>query len=238
MLKKVLGLISDTLFPRLCVYCHQKIPKGTKGFFCANCLKHFVVLDHPACCQYCGRPMLPQSHDLLTCKDCLDLSPKFHFGLSLFPYNEVVRKFIHCLKYNNGRYLQHNLDLIFQQCKTQLQTFNQSTFVPVPLHYLRYWQRGFNQSTWIANTLARHCHGQVHQILHRKHYTRSQTSLTREARKVNVKGVFFTKKRLNAAEQYVLVDDVLTTGATLNACAEALWQQGARKISIFTLAHG
>jgi ComF family protein len=184
--------------------------------------------------------MLPEATEHLVCADCLETNPSFQFGITLFPYKGIGREFIQFLKYKNGQFLKHNLRALFNQFTSKLNVFKGGTFVPVPLHYFRHWQRGFNQSEWISNLLSQHCQGEVKNMLVRRRYTRSQTHLTREERKANVSNVFSLKKQdgCNPHVHYVLVDDVFTTGATLNACASTLKKGGAQRISIFALAHG
>ncbi|MDR2396832.1 MAG: ComF family protein [Puniceicoccales bacterium] len=231
--------VLDFFFPRFCLHCHQRIQLTQEGFICDLCAKEFVLSDG-ACCQRCGRPMLPEAEHNLVCADCLETNPSFQFGITLFPYKGIGREFIQLLKYKNGQFLKSNLQALFKKFILKLSAFQGSTFVPVPLHYFRRWQRGFNQSEWIANLLSRHCQGKVKNALIRQRYTQSQTHLTREERKVNVSNVFSLKKRdvCNPHVHYVLVDDVFTTGATLNACASTLRKGGAQRISIFALAHG
>jgi ComF family protein len=215
------------------------MPSIRDGFICNACAKEFVLSDG-GCCQRCGRPMLPEVAENLICADCLEMNPSFQCGITLFPYKGIGRALIHLLKYKNGLFLKHNLRALFNQFTSKLNVFKGSTFIPVPLHYFRHWQRGFNQSEWISNLLSQHCQGEVKNMLVRRRYTRSQTYLTREERKSNVCNVFSLKKRdaCNPDVHYVLVDDVFTTGATLNACAKTLQKGGAQRISIFALAHG
>ncbi|MDR0647127.1 MAG: ComF family protein [Puniceicoccales bacterium] len=229
----------DFFFPRFCMHCRRPMPSMHDGFICHLCAKAFILSDG-GCCQRCGRPMLPEAAENLICADCLEVNPSFQCGITLFPYKGIGKEFIHLIKYKNGHFLKYNLRALFKKFTSKLSVFKGGTFVPVPLHYLRHWQRGFNQSEWIANLLSQHCQGKVKNMLVRRRYTRSQTHLTREERKVNVSNVFSLKKRdvCTPHVHYVLVDDVFTTGATLNACAGTLQKGGAQRISIFTLAHG
>lgn len=215
------------------------MPSIHDGFICNMCAKELVLSDG-GCCQRCGRPMLPEAAENLICPDCLEVNPSFQRGITLFSYKGIGRELIHLLKYRNGQFLKLNLRALFNQLTSRLSAFKGGTFIPVPLHYFRHWQRGFNQSEWIADLLSQHCQGKVKNMLVRRRYTRSQTHLTREERKANVSNVFSLKKRdvCKPHEHYILVDDVFTTGATLNACASALQRGGAQRISIFALAHG
>ena len=135
--------------------------------------------------------------------------------------------------------MKKDLQKLLLHEREKLLTWEQPCFVPVPLHFLRKWKRGYNQSAIICQALQRVYGGEIMPILKRKINTPSQTSLTRKERKLNVKGAFMLNvKTFDKNKTYVLVDDVFTTGATLNECASVLYQHGAKDIRVFTLAHG
>jgi ComF family protein len=117
-----------------------------------------------------------------------------------------------------------------------------AVLVPVPLHRRRLRQRGYNQSVWIAEALSA-CFDirlKVEPILVRTRNTRTQTRLSREARMANVKNAFALKPRtrLDKSRRYVVVDDVFTTGSTLDACAGVLLEAGLEQVDIAALGHG
>ena len=228
--------VLDFFFPRHCLYCRKLIPYPTPEFICPNCFSQIVFTgDH--CCQYCGRAMGVE-HETI-CQNCAELKPYFNNGISLFAFHTVGRAFIHTLKYQNGTYLAKDLVRLLEHEKNKLQSLQNATFVLVPLHFIRKWKRGYNQSDLIANALKTACNGTISNLLIRKINTRSQTSLTRRERKQNVEGAFTLKvKSIDPNKTYVLVDDVFTTGATLNECASVLHRHGAKDIRVFTLAHG
>lgn len=226
----------DILFPRFCFSCGGKMEAKEIGFCCQNCFSKFTFLRGP-CCPCCGRFMGTNTQGV--CSNCNELKPYFQHGISLFAFTNIGRDFIHALKYKQGTYLSSDIFRMLEHEAERLTVLHQSCFVPVPLHFLRKWKRGYNQSDIIAKALAKHCHGQFCNILKRKVNTSSQTSLTRSERKRNVENAFMLNvKTISPKNRYVLVDDVFTTGATLNACAKVLYQTGARDIHVFTLAHG
>jgi ComF family protein len=109
--------------------------------------------------------------------------------------------------------------------------------VPVPLHWRRRWQRGFNQSALLAKAVARRYAAPVESPLRRRRATAAQAGLTHARRRANVAGVFAVKRPAAVAgRRILLIDDVMTTGATAAACAAALKRAGARYVALLTLA--
>lgn len=126
--------------------------------------------------------------------------------------------------------------------KHYLEYIRDAVLVPVPLHPVRLRERGFNQSEHIARMLA-HCSdntARVEKLLVRSHYTQSQTHLNRAARSQNVKNAFALAHDavLDSKNSYIIVDDVFTTGSTLNACAQTLRKAGATRLKVATIGHG
>lgn len=232
----ILERLLDFFYPRFCIRCKRPIQLPVQGYLCDHCFSE-IVFNDATCCACCGRAMGAQEGTV--CQNCVELKPYFHNGISLFAFNDVGRHFIHTLKYHNGLFLKKDLLKLLLHAKEKLSRWEAPCFVPVPLHFMRKWKRGYNQSAIIAQALQRICGGEIMPILKRKINTPSQTSLTRKERKLNVKGAFMLKvKTLDTNKTYVLVDDVFTTGATLNECASVLQQHGAKDIRVFTLAHG
>ncbi len=232
---KCLHSLLDIFFPRHCLNCQQNLSADENGFICPSCFHNFVFNPRSAC-YHCGR-FMGTTHETV-CQNCLELQPYFKQGISLFAFNNLGRQFIHTLKYHHGTYLEKDISKLLEHEQHRLTHFKNACFVPVPLHFSRLWHRGYNQSEIIAKALQKHCHGHFAKLLIRKNNTRSQTSLTRNERKKNVENAFKLKvKNIDVQILYVLVDDVFTTGATLNECAKMLHLQGAKRISVFTLAH-
>lgn len=232
----ILEHLLDFFYPRFCIYCKKPIHLPTQGYLCEQCFNEFVF-NSDLCCALCGRDM--GTYRGTICRNCTELNPCFHDGISLFAFNPMGRHFIHTLKYHNGVFLKHDLRKIFLHAKEKLSTLQQPCFVPVPLHFTRKWKRGYNQSLIIAQVLKQVCGGEIISALRRKINTPSQTSLTGPERKLNVKDAFVLNvKMLDLHKTYVLVDDVFTTGATLNECANVLCWHGVKDVRVFTLAHG
>jgi len=159
----------------------------------------------------------------------------------LWRYQGAASDWIRQLKYHNGRYLLPDTMSFIQQKKDLLHFLNHTTLIPVPLHSKRLRQRGYNQSEWLAQSIQKITHQTtVYHCLKRVRYTRSQVQCSKEERLINIKNAFEFQGNtpLNAEMVYTLIDDVFTTGATLQACAAVLYKVGARRIQVLTLAHG
>lgn len=234
-----LHFVADFFFPRFCIVCGVRVDDVVGGYLCVGCFSK-VLLHGGNGCRFCGLPCANPSVKDFVCSQCRELKPHFDFGANLFAFNEVGRQLVHTLKYHSGFFLKRDIQTLFRKHARFAEFLYDSALVPVPLHFCRLWKRGFNQSEWIADRLSEITACPVRCLLKRKRYTRTQTSLTRTARKQNVNGAFVVSKKflLSQKQRYILIDDVYTTGATLNACAKALKEAGAGSVGIFTLGHG
>ena len=147
----------------------------------------------------------------------------------------VLRKLIHVFKFEGVRTLQRPLGALLAQALPRESGFD--AIVPMPLHWRRRWQRGFNQSELLAREIARRWAVPVRALVRRKKATAPQAGLTSAQRRKNVEGAFHVRKgtRLKGM-RLLLIDDVLTTGATANACARALKRAGAAQVTFLALA--
>tara|TARA_B100000965_G_C19600842_1_gene762555 strand:- start:5293 stop:5778 length:486 start_codon:yes stop_codon:yes gene_type:complete len=161
--------------------------------------------------------------------------------MSLFKLRDAGQALVHALKYRRGNYLVQDLKRLVQSVPEFCDFLAGACLIPVPLHARKQASRGFNQSEVLAtswaglfpNTL-------VDNTLVRIRVTASQTGLSRDERFANVKNAFAIDRKalLNPSCRYILIDDVFTTGATLNACARVLHVAGAERIGVATLSHG
>ncbi len=152
-----------------------------------------------------------------------------------------ARDMIIDLKYHNGFHVIPELVAMAAQCPGYLDFLDGGILVPVPLHWFRFAGRGYNQSQKLALALAERANGcRVKSILRRTRYTSTQTKLQRKHRVKNMEGAFQVKRNhgLSPHDRIILIDDVFTTGSTLNSCAKALLQKGFQHIDVATLCHG
>lgn len=159
----------------------------------------------------------------------------FDAVLSFGEYEGVLRKLIHLFKYSRISPLAPRLGALMSRALPRDARFD--LLVPMPLHWRRRWRRGFNQSELLARALSQRTGIPVVNAVRRRKSTPAQAGLTGAQRRVNVTGAFAVKKReFVEGRNVLLVDDVLTTGATANACAAALKRAGAGRVTVLTLA--
>lgn len=226
----------DLFLPCACVVCGRLNDRSDRGLACARCWNRVVPLPAPRC-DRCGHPTGPRR-----CTWC-DLLPAFvRCARSLCWVDRGSGSaLVHELKYGGWHALAAPMATRMARLQWPEDVVRERTaLVAVPLAGARERERGFNQSARLAHALSPHWHTPVWgDVLVRARATETQTRLTPEARRRNVSGAFRavagTRARLRGAH-VMLVDDVVTTGATLAACATALEEAGARAVSAIAVA--
>jgi ComF family protein len=216
--------VLDFLYPPLCVLCHERVPRGERAV-CSRCWAKVERWEGE----------VPLSGIRF-------VRPVYAAGLyrSLSPDEkegrEPMREIIHHLKYRNKRSLSRHLGEMMAE--TLGSNVDWDAVLPVPLHRARKRERGYNQSDLLAREVGRKLGVPVlEKALQRVKNTKSQTGLEREERLLNVQGAFRVKDKQGVSGKAVLlVDDVTTTGATLEACGEALALAGGVKVGAVVAA--
>lgn len=237
----ILKATLDLVFPRSCIHCSGSIEASPYDFICADCASGLIECSPPACTT-CGHPFYGAVVSAKSCPHCVELDPVFDQGKTLFIARETGRSLLHELKYRQGTYILKDLGRLVKHSEHYLEYLQNATLVPVPLHPTKLRERGFNQSELIAELLARSAGSstRIERLLIRKQYTQSQTRLNRSKRYQNVKNAFALAPNavLDLQRLYILVDDVFTTGSTLNACARVLREAGVVHLKVATIGHG
>ena len=233
------GLL-DLIFPRDCAVTQLPMDDGELLHLSpAGCAALPRILD-PRCLT-CGHPFDGWLEGERSCPHCMELHPAFNRAVCPFQAKGPVRRILHRIKYERAPYLADDLVAVAAQDEPFRRHLAGSVLVPVPLHADKAWSRGYNQSERIAQRLAHLIPGCTVSLLIEKHKpTESQTRLDRTRRLRNVGKAFRMKAGLSVApdQRYVVIDDVLTTGATLHACAQVLRAAGATAVDAAALAHG
>lgn len=234
---RALGGVLDLLLPPRCLGCRTAVE--TQGRLCATCWSALVFLTPPQC-RICGYPLPHVLPDAPLCPACVAEPPAFDRARAALRYDEGARGLILAFKHADrtditpafGRWLMRAGEELFAD--TDL-------LVPVPLHRWRLLRRGYNQAADLANAVARQAGLPVlPDLVQRIRATRSQQGLSGRARRDNLgPGAFRVHpwhRRRVAGRRLVLIDDVLTTGATVAACARVLRRAGAERVDVLTLA--
>lgn len=229
----------DLLYPRSCIGCGVSAP-DTFRYICWNCWSDTCGIEAPFC-TLCGDPIAGTvEHDFI-CYSCSSETPSFDGARSAARYDGVVGDALRQLKYHKGFWMAPDMAKLLQNCMTaEFPELEVDLVVPVPLHHARRRDRGFNQSDVLARELGKLLFRKTDAgVVRRIRPTTTQTNLTAPQRLSNVRNAFESRreKRL-AGKRVLLVDDVMTTGATVNACAKALKQGGAVSVHVLTVARG
>ena len=221
------------IYPSLCPFCRESVEKD--GVICHACWPKMSFITKPFC-QKCALPLELAFQEETICGQCLLEPPVFSDSRAVFSYAPLVKRLILRFKNNQATALASFMgDQMYEKSKDLIQTSD--FIVPVPLHKKRLQKRGFNQATLLAWRVAKDDISKVKtQLLVRKTNTPSQGSLSAKNRKKNVENAFgihpfFQKKQLSG-KVVTLIDDVMTTGATLSSCAKVLKKEGARVVNV------
>lgn len=232
--KSVLRAAADLLFPPLCMSC--RLPVGAPGL-CAACWSGITFLDGPGC-TCCGLPFPVELEGENSCAACLARHPAFDSARAILAYDEKSRGAILALKHADRLDLVPGFARWLERAgKTALADCD--LIVPVPLHRWRLWQRRYNQSAELARRLAASRALAVDPFaLVRSRSTPSQGAMpSAKARRRNVQRAFKVPDPARVrGKRILLLDDVLTTGATVDACARALKRAGATRVHVLALA--
>ncbi len=212
------------LYPPRCVLCQQPGMNNGPGLnnmdICAHCYRHLPW--NRVCCVQCGLPLADKSTQNVLCGRCLTQPPAYDAIHSLFRYEADIIAMVHQFKFHQrllyarlfGTMMAAELKRIIRQTQQK-----PDCIIPVPLHASRIRQRGFNQSNELAKIMSRQLRIPLDTVsVKRVRKTTTQTGLKAEQRRKNIKGAFVIQKPL-AAEHILLVDDVVTTGSTVNELA-------------------
>ena len=227
--------ILDILYPARCPICHE-IAKG-KGTVCPKCRKKLIYIKEPKC-KKCGRALEREEQEY--CRDCQRFSHAFDRGAAVFAYDQVMRRSISMFKYHNRReYAKFYAEEMQKQCAHFLKICAPDVILPVPVHRGKKRKRGFNQAELVAKELGKRIGVPVDaNYLKRIEKTTPQKELTRKQRKENLRKAFAVARPGVSYRRVLLIDDIYTTGATMDAISEILRENQTKIIFFLTICVG
>lgn len=231
----VAGAGRGLVLPPACPACRNRLT-ATAAEVCADCRRAMPELPLPRC-PGCGGAL---DGVLELCPECLqtELHP-WRRAVSVFEFGGDVRECIHRFKYQGGTELAPWLAARMAAAWERHGGGAPDAVAPVPLHWFKEWRRGYNQAGLLAELVAARLDVPVQAPLRRRRWTRQQAKLHCTARKNNMKGAFVPRRHAGVEGRHILlVDDVMTTGATLGEAAQALLAAGANQVSVLTAARG
>lgn len=226
-------MILDIFYPRCCPIC-QKILKDQNRMICQKCEKAMRPIAHPRCYK-CGKPIEQGEY----CKDCSTHRHYFEQGRGIFVYDDQMRRSITRYKYYGCReYGDFFAKAMYVYARRELREWKPDLIAPVPMDKAKQRMRGFNQSAYLAKRLSEDTHIPADlQLVEKIHKTKSQKKLSASQRRKNLEDAFWVKRQVTG-KTILVVDDVYTTGSTVDAMAVCLKKKGAKKVYFLTVCTG
>lgn len=234
--RKRVSVLTHALFPRRCPVCGSiVVPLGR--LICPSCLNCLSFVKSPVC-KKCGKEVMSEMIEY--CFDCTKRRRSFEYGIALLNYDEVTMKSMAAIKYKNKReYLDFYAEASLRICGEQLRQMGADALIPVPVHPSRLRKRGFNQAEILANGLE---YGLglpvITDLLKRDKKTEPQKILDPSQRLKNLEKAFQIQEIPDKIRSVIVVDDIYTTGSTIEACARVLRSGGIKSVYFFTVCIG
>lgn len=235
---RAIEAVLELVYPPACLVCGAGLAPRAEADLCLDCERNIRRIEEPTC-RRCGAELGPYTASSYACQTCRNLGLRFRRAHAAAHFTDTVRELILALKFRRDRLAVRPLIQILLERAEELALGEQvDEVVPVPLHWFRRRRRGFNQSELFARAVADRLHRPVElESLRRVRPTAPQTQLGFAARQRNLAGAFRVgSPDAFAGKRILLVDDVLTSGATCSACAKALKEAGAKTVIVLTVA--
>lgn len=228
--------ILDILFPRRCPVCGE-IVRPAGSLICPPCFRELSFVKSPIC-KKCGKEIADETMEY--CEDCMSHRHAFEYGVALVNYDETARASMVQIKYKNKReYLDFYGTAVAVRYEKTIRRMGVDAIVPVPVHRSRLRRRGFNQAEILAEILGERLGIPViPDCLERTRKTLPQKELSAMERLKNLSGAFQAGQVPVGVKSVLLVDDIYTTGSTIEACSRALKKAGAERVYFVVICMG
>ena len=229
-------IIQKIFYPNVCPICNQVI--GMNQRICKECRDKIKIVKTPAC-QMCGKQLT--SNNALYCQDCAKTKHEFNKGVCVFQYVEEMKLTLYRFKYDNKRcYGDFFAYVGNRKYRSKLKQWKIDRIMPIPMYKGKVQQRGYNQAEEFAKYLSRYSNITLDKTsLIRVSDTKPQKGLSRSQRSSNLKNAFAIKpETLKGVKSVLLVDDIYTTGSTMDACSRLLKSAGVKDVYFMCIATG
>lgn len=228
--------IAGLLFPRRCPVCHEAVEDAGE-LACKICRTRLPYVRTPFCLK-CGKPLLMEESEY--CGDCRRKKHMFRQGRAPFVYDRLMRESIARYKYSGRReYASFYAEEILRKCAREAVFWKGEVLVPIPLHPSRRRKRGYNQAALLARELSKRCGIPVDEkLLFRTRKTRAQKELNDQERLTNLKNAFSVREGNIPYKNIILIDDIYTTGSTIDEAARVLKENGVQTVFFLCICVG
>lgn len=226
----------NLLYPEICPVCMEISNTGENGI-CPSCQNKLKYIETPRCLK-CGKQIT--SEEKQYCHDCAKGRHVFRQGVGVWGYTEEISKSMYAFKYNNQRHFARIYAReLYNKCGNIIEGWRADVLIPIPLHADRMKKRGYNQAQLIANEFGKLINLPTDsEILIRNRKTKPQKELNDKERVKNLENAFKIQKSIVEYKKAILVDDIYTTGTTVDACARLLKDMGVEEVYFAALCIG
>lgn len=231
MLEKVINII----YPKVCPICGKTL--GSYRQMCKKCEMEIKYIKEPFC-KKCGKQLEEEEREY--CGDCKRRVHIYDSGIAVFAYNDNIKKSIYDFKYNDMKiYAKFYGEKMWECAREYLKVWQPDAIIPVPISEKRYQKRGYNQAQLIAYELSKRCKITMDdKLLYRRKNTKPLKEISRENRRKNIENAFIINGNVVKYKKVVLVDDIYTTGSTIDECARTLKEHGVSQVFFVALSIG
>lgn len=234
-LRRLLEGLLSLVFPPRCPFCDKVVAIGDYRI-CTDCAKELPFVEDPFCLR-CGKQLSKQEE---YCEDCQKYRHIFQSGRSLFVYQGMLKPSVYRYKYSNRKeYARIYAAIADQKMGEYLRSLKADALIPVPLHFRRLSMRGFNQSALFAQELAKRIGVKsMPYLVRRQKNTVPQKELSWQERQNNLEKAFKLRQNDVKLKTIIIIDDIYTSGSTIDALSKIFLEAGVENIFFFTIASG
>ncbi|MDE6620412.1 MAG: ComF family protein [Lachnospiraceae bacterium] len=232
---RIKDVLVNMVFPRRCPVCDDIVPMG-EGLICTRCRTKLQYITEPRC-RRCGKQLMGDSGEF--CHDCTQRRHVYDYGYALYDY-QSMKKSIYRFKYKRRcEYAAFYAKDIYERLSNEIDLMGADSIIPIPVHASRKKSRGYNQAELVAAELSRLTGIAMHEkLVKRIRKTVPQKELTTQERQNNLKKAFNISTNVVKLNKVILVDDIYTTGSTVDAVAMELKRHGVKSVYFIALCIG